>query len=59
MSTIDTLQPKMNEQSSEQELNSTIRVLILEDESTLRESCVSVLVQENYDVTKHRSKDAA
>lgn len=31
--------------------NSTVRILILEDEHTLRESCQSVLAHEHYDVT--------
>ncbi|MGH7467502.1 MAG: sigma-54-dependent transcriptional regulator [Longimicrobiales bacterium] len=39
--------------------NSTIRVLIIEDEHTLRESCQSVLAHEGYEVTTcGRSEDA-
>jgi DNA-binding NtrC family response regulator len=39
--------------------NSTIRILIIEDEHTLRESCQSVLSHEGYDVTTAgRSEDA-
>ena len=40
-------------------LNASIRILILEDEHTLRESCQSVLVHEGYDVTTcGRSEEA-
>ncbi|MGH7461691.1 MAG: sigma-54-dependent transcriptional regulator, partial [Longimicrobiales bacterium] len=44
---------------SDQAFNATIRVLIIEDEHTLRESCQSVLSHEGYDVTTSgRSEDA-
>src|SRR5262245_31124125 len=39
--------------------NATVRILIIEDEHTLRESCQSVLAHEGYEVaTCGRSEDA-
>lgn len=45
--------------NSDRALNATIRILIVDDEHTLRESCQSVLAHDGYDVTTcGRSEDA-
>jgi DNA-binding NtrC family response regulator len=59
MSSLTRETPTLPLTHADREFNATIRILIIEDEHTLRESCQSVLTHEGYDVTTcGRAEDA-